>query len=137
MHARILIADDHEVVRRGIRAILEERPEWEICGEARNGLDAIRLARELKPDAIVLDVTMPLMSGLRAAHEISQEQPGCKLLMFTMHESKTLAEFAQQSGAHGLVAKNRALDELIQALDDVLAGRTYFRRNGEPVTLEK
>ncbi len=72
MPVRILIADDHEVVRQGIRTILSARPEWEICGEAVNGQEAIRLAGELRPDAIIMDITMPVMSGLEAARQMTK-----------------------------------------------------------------
>ncbi len=88
MPARILIADDHEVVRQGIRAILQARPDWEICGEAVDGHEAVRLAQELHPDVIVMDITMPRMSGLEASQEIARLKLPAPVLIFTMHESR-------------------------------------------------
>ena len=126
MSARILIADDHEVVRQGIRAILQTRPDWEICGEAVDGRDAIRLAKELRPDVIIMDITMPVMSGLEASQEIAKLQLPSRVLIFTMHESKSLGPSVRKVGAHGYVVKSRAARDLVDALDRLLAGGTFF-----------
>jgi two-component system, NarL family, invasion response regulator UvrY len=123
---KILIVDDHGVVRVGIRRLVESRREWEVCGEAADGLEGVRLAADLNPDAIVMDVTMPVMGGLAAAAEIARLNPAAKILIFTVHDSPTLAKFAQRSGAHGLVVKSRASTDLLTALDQLLAGRTFF-----------
>src|SRR5690349_17258192 len=90
MAIRILIVDDHEIVRQGVRTIFMARPQWEICGEAVNGQEAVRLAQSLEPDAIVMDITMPVMSGLDATREISKLNLNSKVLIFTMHDSKGL-----------------------------------------------
>jgi DNA-binding NarL/FixJ family response regulator len=124
--ARILIADDHEVVRQGIRRLLEARPGWEICGEAKNGREAIQLAEALNPDVIVLDVSMPVLGGLAATENILRTNPSSKILIFTLDESKSLCILAQRCGALGLVAKSQASDVLVEALDSLLAGNTYF-----------
>ena len=126
MSARILIADDHEVVRQGIRTILSARPEWEICGEAVNGQEAIRLAGELHPDAIIMDITMPVMSGLEAARQLSKDKAGAPILIFTMHESRSLAESVRETGARGFVFKSRAARDLIHALEILLGGGSYY-----------
>jgi DNA-binding NarL/FixJ family response regulator len=123
---RILIADDHEIVRRGIRTLLQARPEWEICGEARDGREAIQLAKELNPDVIILDVSMPILGGLVAADDILRMNPKMKILIFTMDESKSLRNLVQRCGARGLVVKSQASDVLVQALDRVLSGITFF-----------
>jgi DNA-binding NarL/FixJ family response regulator len=125
MSARILVADDHEVVRQGIRAILQARPDWEICGEAVDGREAIRLAKQLQPDVIIMDITMPHMSGLEASQEIARLQLS-RVLIFTMHESKSLAPSVRKAGAHGYVVKSRAARDLIEALDRLLGGGTFF-----------
>src|SRR5438270_9582152 len=88
MPVRILIVDDHEVVRQGLRTILNARPEWEIVGEGENGREALDLAKELQPDVIILDITMPVMSGLEATQELEKASPGNRVLIFTMHDSK-------------------------------------------------
>jgi DNA-binding NarL/FixJ family response regulator len=126
MTARILVADDHEVVRQGVRAILQPRPDWEICGEAVDGRDAIRLAQQLRPDVIVMDITMPIMSGLEACQEIAKLELPSRVLIFTMHESKSLGPSVRKAGAHGYVVKSRAAQDLIDALDRLLAGGTFF-----------
>lgn len=126
MPARILIADDHEVVRQGIRAILQARPEWEICGEAVDGREAIRFAKQLHPDVIIMDITMPHLSGLEASQEISKLQLPSRVLIFTMHESKSLGPSVRRAGAHGYVVKSRAARDLIDALDRLLGGGTFF-----------
>jgi DNA-binding NarL/FixJ family response regulator len=128
MPVRILIVDDHEIVRQGVRTLLANaRPDWEICGEARDGREAIQQAAELRPDAIILDVTMPVMGGLNAAQAILETNHETKVLIFTMQESKTLSTLVQQSGAHGFVLKSQAARDLIVALDKVLSGGTFFR----------
>lgn len=126
MSARILVADDHEVVRQGIRAILQARPDWEICGEAVDGREAIRLAKQLQPDVIIMDITMPHVSGLEASQEIAKLQLPSRVLIFTMHESKSLAPSVRKAGAHGYVVKSRAARDLIEAIDRLLGGGTFF-----------
>src|SRR5579883_1525155 len=126
MQARVLVADDHEVVRQGIRAILQTRPEWEICGEAVDGREAVRLAQELQPDIIIMDITMPKLSGLEAAQEISRLKLPSRVLIFTMHESKSLGPSVRKAGAHGYVVKSRAARDLIDALERLLGGGTFF-----------
>jgi DNA-binding NarL/FixJ family response regulator len=126
MAVRILIVDDHEIVRHGIRSILQARPHWEICGEGADGHEAVSLAKELQPDVIILDVTMPVMGGLAAASQILHANRNARILIFTMHESMTLSKLVQKSGAHGLVVKSQASKNLIQALETILAGDTFF-----------
>lgn len=126
MAVKILIADDHEIVRQGIRRVLEVKPEWEICGEASNGQEAVRMARELSPDIIIMDVTMPVMSGFEAADEISRLPLGSRVLFFTMHDSGSMAGSVRKSGAHGYVVKSRAAQDLVQALERLLRGGTFF-----------
>jgi len=131
MPVRILVVDDHEVVRQGIRTILSARPEWEICGEAVNGQEAIRLAEELRPDAIIMDITMPVMSGLEAARQITRNKNSPPILIFTMHESRSLADSVRETGARGFVFKSRASHDLIHALDVLLQNGTYFGPQGD------
>ena len=131
MPVRILVVDDHEVVRQGIRTILSARPDWEICGEAVNGQEAIKLAEELRPDAIIMDITMPVMSGLEAARQITRNKNSPPILIFTMHESRSLADSVRETGARGFVFKSRAAHDLIQALDVLLQNGTYFGSHAE------
>ena len=125
--ARIFIVDDHEIVREGIRTlIMRSRPDWDICGEASDGQQAIQSVRTLKPDVVVLDITMPKMNGLEAASEIAKLGLGVRLLLFTMHESERLSGDVRQSGAQGFVLKSQAARDLIRAIDELLAGGTFF-----------
>jgi DNA-binding NarL/FixJ family response regulator len=124
---RILIVDDHEVVRQGVRTIiLRARPEWVICGEAANGKDAIEAVENLRPDVVILDITMPVMSGLEAASRITSMPDPPRVLIFTMHESERLLSEVRSSGAQGFVHKSRAGRDLILAIDALLAGGTFF-----------
>jgi len=133
MPARILVVDDHEIVREGVtRLIGRSRPEWEICGEASDGAEAIEAVRNLKPDVVVLDITMPKMSGLEAASRISKLGLGSRVLMFTMHESERLPMEVRQTGAHGVVLKSQAARDLIRAIDSLLAGGTFFGSESAP-----
>lgn len=113
----ILVADDHEVVRKGIRTLLEIHSEWEICGEASTARDAIAKTAKLKPDVVLLDITMPGMSGLEAIPEILKAHPAAKILILTMHDSGRMASRALAAGASGLVLKSDAGRDLILALE--------------------
>jgi len=126
MSVRIVIADDHEIVRQGIRRILETQTGWEICAEAENGEAAVALAHRLKPDAIIMDISMPLMSGLEATRQISGLKANIPILVFTMHETATLAESARKVGARGILSKSDAARHLVGALEVVLSGGTFF-----------
>jgi DNA-binding NarL/FixJ family response regulator len=127
MSARILLVDDHEIVREGIRTLItRSRPDWEICGEARDGEEALEAVRALKPDVVILDITMPRMSGLEAAPRIARLGLGCRVLMFTMHDSDMLSREVRQAEAQGLVLKSQAARDLIRAVDRLLAGGTFF-----------
>jgi DNA-binding NarL/FixJ family response regulator len=126
MSVRIVLADDHEIVRQGVRRILEKHADWEICAEAENGEKAVSLAEQLNPDAIIMDVSMPVMSGLEATREIASLNANIRILIFTMHESPAMAESARKVGARGLVTKSEASRDLINALECVLSGDTFF-----------
>jgi DNA-binding NarL/FixJ family response regulator len=125
--ARIVVADDHDIVREGVRTLVERaRRGWEICGESPNGSDAVQAVRALKPDIVILDLTMPVMNGLEAAARIRELKIGCRVLIFTMHESGALTAEVQEAGAHGCVLKSQASRDLIRAIDTLLAGGTFF-----------
>jgi len=115
-----------ESIRQGVRRILESENDWEVCGEAANGQEALRLTEELKPDAVVMDITMPVMSGLEATSEIIRANPDSKVLIFTMHDPKNLFMSIQRSGAKGALNKAKAASDLTPALEAILAGQTYF-----------
>ena len=127
MATKILIVDDHEIVREGIRTLITRaRPNWEIIGEANSGAQAIEMCETLKPDVIVLDITMPGMSGLEAASKMAASRLKSRVLMFTMHEAERLSGEVRQAGAHGFVLKSQAARDLIRAIDCLLAGGTFF-----------
>lgn len=126
MPPKILIVDDHEVVRQGVRTILKARPQWEVCGEAMNGREAVDLAGKQDPDVIIMDITMPEMSGIEATREITRLGLRPAVLIFTMHESRSLAETVREVGARGFVLKSRAARDLIEALDSLMCGGTFF-----------
>jgi two-component system, NarL family, sensor kinase len=123
---RILIADDHEVMRRGVRGLLESHHEWAVCGEAFEGKEAVAKSRELRPDLIIMDINMPGLTGIDAAQQIRRENPSAKILFFSVHESAQTVREVVNVGARGYVAKSRAGHDLIDAVRNVLAGGTFF-----------
>lgn len=133
MKARILIVDDHEVVRAGLRTLLANaRPEWEICGEATTGEQAIQDARDLSPDVVLLDITMPGIGGLEACSRMRRLGLLCPILIFTMHQSERLETDVRQAGAQGYVLKTQAFRDLVIAIDILLAGGTFFGAPPQP-----
>ena len=126
MPVNILLADDHEVVRQGLRTILNVRPAWQICGEAENGQQAIDLTGQLKPDIVILDITMPVMSGLEAVQKITDLHLNTRVLIFTMHDSRSLVNAVRKAGARGCVLKSRAARDLIRAIETLLEGGTFW-----------
>jgi DNA-binding NarL/FixJ family response regulator len=126
MSARIFVADDHDIVREGIKSLLRSRPEWTICGEAADGASAVKGIHETACDAVVLDVSMPKMSGLEAARKISAANSDVRILIFTMHGGKSLFNAAREAGAHGLVLKSFAARDLVRALERIINGGTFF-----------
>jgi DNA-binding NarL/FixJ family response regulator len=115
----ILIADDHEVVRRGIRTLFEIRPEWTVCGEATTGREAIEKSRKLCPDVVLLDIAMPDIGGLEAIPQIVDVCPTAKILVLTMYDSGEMATKALAAGASGLVLKSDAGRDLIRAVQAI------------------
>jgi two-component system, NarL family, response regulator NreC len=123
---RILIADDHDVVRQGAQAVIERELGWEICGFATNGREAVARAVELKPDIVILDMTMPRLNGLDAAIQIKRQVPGTEILMFTAHESDDLIRQAFEAGIKSFVAKTEAHQLLVEAIGSLARHRPYF-----------
>src|ERR1043165_10175703 len=105
---RILIADDHEIVRRGLRNLLETQPEWEVAGEAITGREAIEEARRLSPDLVIMDISMPEMNGLEATRQICKIAPDTQVLILSIHENEQLVHEVLEAGARGYILKSDA-----------------------------
>jgi DNA-binding NarL/FixJ family response regulator len=123
---RVLIVDDHAFIRRGVQTILNPFPEWEFCGEAENGTDAIRLAHLLKPEIIIMDVSMPGLNGIEATRLICEALPESKIVLLTLHESPDLVRKGFRAGARGFLLKTDAEQELVRALTVVIGDGTYI-----------
>ena len=123
---RILVADDHEIVRRGLVSLLKSHPGWEVCGEAQDGRQAVDKAKELKPDIVILDIGMPNLNGLDAAREILNENPKAKILFLTIYDTEQAVKTAIQVGAKGLILKSDAARELVTAVEAIQRNSTYF-----------
>jgi DNA-binding NarL/FixJ family response regulator len=132
MSLRILVVDDHDVVRQGVRLILRRNPDWEICGEAENGIEAVEKARQLNPDLIILDVSMPGKDGLEVATELHASGFASKVLVLTMHESKELAAAVKRVGAKGYVIKSHAARDLMKAIETIVNGGDFFTLDPTP-----
>ncbi len=120
MTHKILIADDHEAVRRGLSSLLQDAG-WQVVGEATDGREAIKKTEQLKPDLVILDITMPVMGGFDAAREILKSNAAVKILIFTMHESEQIKNEVARVGAHGYVTKSAPLEQLLSSVKSVLA----------------
>src|SRR5271165_5716481 len=126
MAVRILVADDHEIVRRGLRALLDAQPNWEVVGEAVSGREAVDLAKQLTPDIAIIDVGMPELNGLEATRQILKALPQTEVLILTMHESEQLIREVLDTGARGYVLKSDAGRDLVAALDALRRHKPYF-----------
>lgn len=130
---RILIADDHEVMRMGIRNLLESVPTWKVTAEARNGREAVEMAIRSSPDIIIMDIAMPEMNGLEAAAQIGRERPEIPTILFSLHLSKEVIGRFQSHTVRGAVAKSDAARDLLDAVRSVLNGGTFFSERSTPV----
>jgi DNA-binding NarL/FixJ family response regulator len=126
MSLRILLADDHTLVRQGLRKVLEERPEWQVVAEAGDGREAVRLAEQFKPDVCVLDVAMPLLNGVEATRQIARRVPATRILVLSMYSDEAYVAQILQAGAAGYILKDSADVDLIQAVSEVARGKSFF-----------
>ena len=126
MSVRILVADDHHVVRTGLRSLLESKSGWKVCAEAENGREAVEKAGKLKPDVAVLDIGMPLLNGVEATRQIRKLSPKTEILILTMHDSELLVQEVMEAGALGYILKDDADRNLISAVDALHRHQPYF-----------
>jgi DNA-binding NarL/FixJ family response regulator len=126
MSLRILVVDDHAVVRRGVRSLLESHEGWEVCGEATTGRDAVEQSRQLRPDVVVMDLTLPELNGLDATRQILKDGPGIEVLVLTMHHSEELAGDVLRAGARGYILKSDADENLITAVDTLRRHKPFL-----------
>lgn len=127
MHGlRILIADDHEVARKGIRSILESHPGWEVCAEAKDGREAVEYASQFKPDLLLIDIGMPNLNGLDAARQILAAMPEALILILTIHDSEHIVREVLAAGARGFLLKSDAGRDLVAAVEALQGRRTFF-----------
>jgi DNA-binding NarL/FixJ family response regulator len=123
---RILIADDHEMVRQGLRAVLENHPGWEVCGEAADGREALARTRQLKPDVVVMDISMPQLNGLEATRQITRAHPSTHVVVLTVHDSEVLVRRVLEAGARGYVLKSDAGRDVVAAIESLAANKPFF-----------
>jgi len=134
---RILVADDHAVVRRGLRALLQAHTGWEVCGEAATGRETVEKVKQLKPDVVVLDISMPELNGLDAARKILKEAPQTEVLVLTMHSSEELASEVLRAGARGYVLKSDADTDLVTAVEALLQHKPFLSSNVTEFVLDR
>jgi DNA-binding NarL/FixJ family response regulator len=126
MLLRVLVADDHSVVRAGLRTLIESRHGWQVCGEAANGREAVELAAKLKPDIAVLDVGMPVLNGVEATRQVRKISPETEVLILTMHDSEQMVQQLVEAGCRGYILKDDADRTLLAALDALRRHKPYF-----------
>lgn len=137
MPAKILVVDDHAIVRHGLRSVLDGDSPWEICGEAENGKDAIEKALALKPDLVLMDISMPVMNGIEATRQLRRLLPQTKIVILSLHDSEQIASQAKEAGANAYVIKSQTSAHLYDTILSVLA---LDRPSGSPkrvATLER
>jgi DNA-binding NarL/FixJ family response regulator len=132
----VLVADDHDIVRRGLRDLLEKQPGWKVVGEATNGKEAVEKAKQLKPDVSILDISMPSLDGLEAARQILASGSATKVLILTMHHSDPLIQQMLKAGVRGYVLKSDAASELVQAVEALHRNKTFFTSKVPQVFLD-
>jgi two-component system, NarL family, response regulator NreC len=123
---RILLADDHQLMRSGLRLLIEQQPDLAVVGEAADGREAVAMAKSLRPDVVVMDIAMPNLNGIEAAHQITQNQPEIAVIMLSMHPDESYVLRALKSGAKGYLLKDSAESDLIQAIRAVAQGKSFF-----------
>jgi DNA-binding NarL/FixJ family response regulator len=134
MTVRILLVDDHPIVRQGLKTLLEGHSGWKVIGEASDGAEAVEKARDLTPDVMVLDVTMPRMNGLEACRLLRKQAPGLEILFVTQHDSPQMMREALEAGARGYVVKSNAARDLLEAVEAVSQHRAFTALNGRDST---
>jgi DNA-binding NarL/FixJ family response regulator len=134
---RILIADDHELVRRGIRGLLRAQSGWKIVGEVKNGQEAVEKAKKLRPDVIILDIGMPNLDGLEATRQIREAAPNTEILILTMHESNQMVRRVLEAGARGYVLKSDLAGHLVKAVKAVSKGMVYLTPKVSEIVLKE
>ena len=133
---RILVADDHEIVRRGICGLLKSHAGWDVCAEVADGREAVESAKQLDSDIVILDIGMPNVNGLTAARQILQNDPQQKILILTITDSEQIVREVLQAGAHGFVLKSDAARDLLTAVEALENNRTFFTRRVSEMILE-
>jgi DNA-binding NarL/FixJ family response regulator len=133
---RLLVADDHEIVRKGLRSLLEAQPGWQVTAEASDGREAVEKAKEIKPDVTVLDIGMPALNGLEAARQMIKNDARAKILILTMHESDPLIREVLDAGARGYVLKSDASRDLVTAVNAVRSNKTFFTAKVAQIVLD-
>jgi DNA-binding NarL/FixJ family response regulator len=133
---RILVADDHELVRRGIRGLLRGRRGWRVIAEAANGREALEKANKLKPDVVIVDVSMPELDGLQATRQIRETTPNTEVVVLTMHESDQMVRRVLEAGARAYVLKSDLAAHLVNAVEDVSAGKLFLTPRVSDIVLK-
>jgi DNA-binding NarL/FixJ family response regulator len=136
MSTRIVIADDHQMIREGLRSLIDREADMDVIGEADNGREAVSMARKLSPDVVVMDVGMPDLNGMEAARQICQQCSGVRVLALSMHSDRRYAAGMLEAGAKGYVVKKAAYDELVTAIREVAAGRAYLSSEVASVVID-
>jgi len=133
---KVLLADDHRIVREGLRSLLAAQPDMQVVGEAADGRQAVLMAKEMTPDVVVMDVAMPQLNGIEATRQISADEPGMKVVALSMHSDRRFVSEALKAGASGYVLKDGAFDELISAIRAVVSDRVYLSPRVAGVVVE-
>jgi DNA-binding NarL/FixJ family response regulator len=126
MHFRILVVDDQSSVRQMLRIFLERNANWEVCGEASDGWEAVQRTTELNPDVVIMDLDMPKLNGFEATRRIHEKFPEIRVLIFTLHDFSTLQQIAQDAGARGLVLKSEPFEVLAHAIETLGDSKAFF-----------